>query len=76
VNEGVSRSKDEAMPDTTDDLLAELDQRTAELDNERAEHRAWKSIALSLASSIRERRAELAITDLDLVELNTTLATR
>jgi hypothetical protein len=61
------------MPDANDELLAELDQRNAELDNERAEHRAWKSIALALASSIRERRAELATTELDLVELDHTL---
>jgi hypothetical protein len=62
--------------DELEDLHAELDQRNAELDNERAEHRAWKSIALALAGCIRERRASIAVSEIDLVELNTTFAIR
>ena len=59
-----------------EDLTIELDQRNAELELARTDARHWREIALALAGRIRERRTELGITDLDLVEINTTLTAR
>lgn len=67
MDEGISRSKDEAMPATAVDA----DQLAAELELERAEHSRWKTVAHMLANSLRAR-----LDGLDLVELEQTLRAR
>jgi hypothetical protein len=58
--------------DELEDLHDELDQRNAELELARTQAQSWRAIALALARTLRAR----PLNDLDLVEVNTTLAIR